>query len=628
MQLKEIQIFNRAPFENLKLNLDNSINVLSGVNGSGKTTILSYVVDAFFELAKKGFTFEFEGIENKYYRVSSGVTVLDDSKHSFVYLRFVDGNENFDYIDIRGLSNQSSYNHDVQIENPIEFSVLKRIAEENSVIKYFTITDKNRIRSFFESNLMTYFPAYRYEQPSYLNDPYTISLSFKKDMGYTGYLTNPIEVTSNFPDIANWIMDIVLDYELYKSGARMIWNHINKIFNELLKSKVKVPVRLGIGPRQSGFTRIQIIEISSARQVYPSIFNMSSGELALVSMFGEITRQADNIGSAFDSVAGIVLVDEIDKHLHIKLQKEILPSLIKLFPNVQFIVTSHSPFFNLGLEQNNSIKYTIFDLDNNGLICTPYDNELFEEVYGMMVGENDRFDQKYHSLLTETEKSQRPLIITEGKTDWKHIKASMKVLALDIPIDIYEYDHTMGDTALMALLKQLSIASPNRKVIGMFDRDNEEICKGTIGENSEEYIELFPNIYAFSIPLVNEDIYGQYTSIEHYYSKKDLLKTNSEGRRLFLGEEFYDSGISRDGKYVTRFSGIQKKVLKNGIIDEKVYVLADDPELKHSMALPKDDFVQLILDEDEYAKGFDFSNFTKIFDVIKKICGIKETIED
>ena len=627
MYLKEIQIFNRAPFENLKLTFNNNVIVLSGVNGAGKTTILSYVVDAFFEFAKKGFAFQFEGIENKFYRVSSDVNILDDSKHSFVYLRFVSNNEQIDYIDIRGLSDETNYNQDIQIQNPIAFSILQKKADKEPVVKYFTVSDKKKIKDLFETNLMTYFPAYRYEQPSYLNAPYAVSLSFKKDMRFSGYLPNPIEVTSDLPDVANWIMDTVLDSELYKDESQMNWDLLNKIFSELLKPKVKAPVRLGIGPRQSGLTRIQVVEESNGRRVYPSIFNMSSGELALVALFGEITRQADNIGSTFDRVSGIVLVDEIDKHLHIRLQKEILPALIKLFPSVQFIVTSHSPFFNLGLDRYGDSNYTIFDLDSNGLICTPYGNELFDEVYNIMVGENERFAQKYNALLKETEKSQRPLVITEGKSDWKHLRAAMKSLNLDLPIDIYEYDDKMGDTALMNLLKQFNISSPNKKLIGMFDRDSEEICKKTIGENGDKYIELFPNIYAFSIPIVNENLYGTHTSIEHYYSKEDLLKSDSNGRRLFLGEEFYDSGMSKDGKYFTRFSGIQNKVIKNGVIDEKVYIQANDPKMQHSIALPKDDFAELILNEDEYAKDFDFSNFAKIFDVIKEICGIKEVVE-
>ena len=41
---------------------------------------------------------------------------------------------------------------------------------------------------------------------------------------------------------------------------------------------------------------------------------------------------------------GIVIIDEIDAHLHISLQKKILPFFIRLFPHLQFIVSTHSPF--------------------------------------------------------------------------------------------------------------------------------------------------------------------------------------------------------------------------------------------------------------------------------------------
>ena len=110
MHLQEIQIFNRAPFENIKLTLDESnVIVLSGVNGAGKTTILSYIVDAFFELAKQAFPLQFESVENKFYRISSDVSVLDKSKHSFVYIRFMEEGNYLDYIDICGLNNENEY---------------------------------------------------------------------------------------------------------------------------------------------------------------------------------------------------------------------------------------------------------------------------------------------------------------------------------------------------------------------------------------------------------------------------------------------------------------------------------------------------------------------------------------
>lgn len=623
MRIKEVQLYNRAPFDDLLLHFDSSnVSVISGINGAGKTTIISYIVDAFYEFAKKGFRSEFKDVSDKFYMVSSGLTTLDKQKPSFVYIRFENNGDIIDYIDIRNLTSDTDYIHAVRIEHPISYETIKDKTGSKNVLKYFTLTDNSKAENLFDTNILTYFPAYRYEEPAYLNDPYSISLSFKKEMDFSGYLTNPIEVTSDLQAVANWIMDIVLDSEIYHGTADTTLQHINTIFTSLLRSKVGTSVRLGIGPRQSGATRIQVMNKSNNKQVYPSIFNMSSGEHALISLFCELTRQADNIGSTFTKVNGIVLVDEIDKHLHIKLQKEVLPGLIKLFPHVQFIVTSHSPFFNLGLADEDGNFYKIYDLDNNGLTCSPHNNELFREVYEMMISENEQFASKYNAILEETKGSIVPLLITEGKTDWKHLESAMRALEIsDLNVDFYEYDYTMGDTNLMKLLEQFAITAPNRKIIGLFDRDNDTICS-QIHEPGKAYKQLSKNIYAISIPTANEELYGPYTSIEHYYPKTQLLKMTKEGRRLFLGEEFFESGMGKDKAHLTRAKNIQNKVKVNGVIDEKVYCLETDPEFKKSIALPKDDFAQLIYDQDEYASGFDFSEFTKIFDVIREVVSL------
>lgn len=623
MKLKEIQLYNRAPFDDLLLQFDRSnVSVISGINGVGKTTIISYIVDAFYEFAKEGFKSEFNDISTKFYRISSGLTTLNKDKPSFVYIRFENNGETIDYIDIRNLTSDEAYQNAVRLDNTISLDIIKKELGSGNVLKYFTITDSRKISDLFNKNILTYFPAYRYEKPAYLNEPYSISLAFKKDSGFHGYLTNPIEVTSDLQAVANWIMDIVLDSELYHGIADTTCDHVNDIFTSLLHSKVGEPVRLGIGPRQSGATRIQVINKTTDKQVYPSIFNMSSGEHALISLFCELSRQADNLGSTFDKINGIVLVDEIDKHLHIKLQKESLPGLIKLFPNIQFIVTSHSPFFNLGLADETEDFYKIYDLDNNGLICSPHCNDLFREVYEMMIAENEQYASKYNAILAETNESTIPLLITEGKTDWKHLKSALRALGIsDLNIDFYEYDYTMGDSALMKLLEQFAISVPNRKIIGIFDRDNEAICTQIL-ETGKSYKQLSKNIYALSIPTANEQIYGPYTSIEHYYPKNQLFKVTKEGRRLFLGEEFFEGGMSKDKTYLTKAKNIQNKVKVNGVIDEKVYCLETDPEFKHSIALPKDDFAQLIYDQDAYASEFDFSEFAKIFEVIREVVNL------
>ncbi len=87
-----------------------------------------------------------------------------------------------------------------------------------------------------------------------------------------------------------------------------------------------------------------------------------------------IMRMVSQTKRSFDFLLpGIVLIDEIDAHLHLELQKNIMPLLTTIFPNIQFIVTSHSPFVLNSLENT-----VIYDLENNvlvesGLNNVPYD---------------------------------------------------------------------------------------------------------------------------------------------------------------------------------------------------------------------------------------------------------------
>ena len=629
MRLKKLIMINRAPFDNLTLNFDDeNIAVLSGINGTGKTTIISYIVDSFYELAKKAFSNEFEDKPNKFYRVSSSMYAIDMSKaSSIVYLRFSkDDNSNVDYIDVMGKCSEQEYKAILDIDKSIAFSAIKKDLERDSFVKYWSISDQKEkeIEQIFTSKLLTYFPAYRYEMPYYLNNPYKVDFKFKIDTGFSGYLPNLIEVRSDLPQIANWIMDIVLDLRLRinENSASTVFEQLNSLLSNILKSKLKDSVRLEIGKRNLGAIRLSIVNDKNKTIVYPSIFTMSSGELALLCLFGELIKQADKIGNAASNISGIVLIDEIDKHLHIKLQKEILPLLIKMFPNIQFIVSSHSPFLGLGLAQDDTLSYKIMDLDNGGIVCPPQDNEPFREAYDTMIQQNEQFADKYRELQENIHKATKPFIITEGKSDWKHLKAAMKALEIsDLDIEFYEFADTLGDTKLLKLLKHCSRIPHNRKIIGIFDRDNlSELKKQDIDLEGEKYVNLENNIYAFAIPAVHTDVYKTpYISIEHYYAKDHLTKETSEKRRLFLGEEFYTTGKSKDGIYYTLLKSITKKLECNGVIDDSVY-FEKDPEGDKSVVLAKDKFAQMILDEDEFAAEFDFSCFREIFDIIRKIC--------
>ena len=73
-------------------------------------------------------------------------------------------------------------------------------------------------------------------------------------------------------------------------------------------------------------------------------------------------------GEARKLTEGVVLIDEIDLHLHPKWQKTIVPNLKDLFPNIQFILTTHSPFIIQSLEGVKGAR--IINLDDDE---SPYD---------------------------------------------------------------------------------------------------------------------------------------------------------------------------------------------------------------------------------------------------------------
>ena len=75
------------------------------------------------------------------------------------------------------------------------------------------------------------------------------------------------------------------------------------------------------------------------------------------------------------TIEGVVLIDEIETHLHLELQKSILPFLTEMFPNLQFIVTTHSPFVVNSLEDA-----VIYDLENKTLVKNGLSNVTYEGI--------------------------------------------------------------------------------------------------------------------------------------------------------------------------------------------------------------------------------------------------------
>ncbi len=316
------------------------------------------------------------------------------------------------------------------------------------------------------------------------------------------------------------------------------------------------------------------------------------------------------------NICGICIIDEIDAHLHLDLQYRALPQLMQLFPKVQFIMSSHSPVFVLGAEK-------ILGLDNISIIEMPSGRFISSERYSefghafKVFQDTQVYNQKIYEAANELIKAgTKPILITEGKTDILHLKKAMQVLEIkDIDVDFLDsVEEIGGHDNLLSLLVNRSRLPEERIIVGIFDRDEPEIIKKNECEN-DVYKSFGNNVYAICLPAINSN---RYCSIEHYYPDT-IIKKEKDSRRLFLGAEFYESGRSRDGNYITKTT-IQKKIKVNGIIDEKVYKI-DDLEQKNNLALTKKVFSEHISD-DSFIGDFDFASFQAIFDRLRAIPGL------
>ena len=89
-----------------------------------------------------------------------------------------------------------------------------------------------------------------------------------------------------------------------------------------------------------------------------SFQNLSSGYQAIFNIYSDLLMRTEFFNVAPSELEGIVIIDEIDAHLHISLQKLIFPFFTRSFPKIQFIVSTHSPFVITSTD-NDTVVYDI-----------------------------------------------------------------------------------------------------------------------------------------------------------------------------------------------------------------------------------------------------------------------------
>ena len=245
---------------------------------------------------------------------------------------------------------------------------------------------------------------------------------------------------------------------------------------------------------------------------------MSAGETALLNLFVSILRDFDMSESDFTTLSdirGIVVVDEVDLYLHSVHQYNVLPALIKMFPRVQFILTSHSPLFVLGMQK-------LFGDDGFALYRFPEGLRISAEEFGEFKHAYRAFTETQHfikHLRTEIEKSQIPLLFMEGEHDIAYLKYAATLLGRKSILDKIRLIDGGGCGRLCKIWKnfdsKLSVTFPH-KVILMFDCDVENMSN-----KNREGIVFSRKLRKFPHPLEK--------GIENLFSQETLEKIHKKG---------------------------------------------------------------------------------------------------
>lgn len=690
MYIYKVNYQNVGPLKNVNIEFpfNNGLPqplILVGENGSGKSLFLSNIIDSMYEVANQIFenaTVTSGANSHYFYKISQNTEVQIGQPYMSSYIKYVEGDDKLEYLTKFGKKEFNEWTMETGIN---DCSLTWRDVNDND--KHLT-SDEKILTKLFNNNICCYFSPNRYARPSWLSEHYfhikeeQKEQSFNLKNKYSKKLYNPITVENSVYENISWLLDIIMDSRLDIDEIReynQSNGHVEKKYSipyyinqhdfsllKIARQNIEVvlseilgkTVYLRTNYRNSGIERIYVVD-KNERVVLKSLNSLSTGQMALFNIFSNIVRYADsndlNKSIKLEEIKGIVIIDEIDLHLHSNLQNETLPKLLKKFPKIQFIITSHSPLFILGMEKIfGSENFQIRELPNNQIILSEEFSQ-FNLAYAMLK-ESKKYREEMKAI-KENQESTFPLIITEGCSDWIHIKNALdklqnsdyltedeKIILKDLNVEFLEYypkeysdikDITlqMGDGALINLCEQFSRLKQPRKYIFIADRDKPETIK-KMSEEGCEYKNWGNEVFSFCIPYPAGRKHDNNLCIEHYYSESDLKKIivcdDGIKRRIFLGKEFDENGNSEHINRKCENSNLclNKTAIIDGSNYKRVFVydmkkLTEEEKLlginkQTNFGLSKIKYAEAVANNNNF-KDVNLKHFYAIFKVIKHI---------
>ncbi len=414
MKLNNIKIKNFRCFESTEISFGSKATVFIGKNGTGKSSIISAL--------KKGLSFLFA-------KNNSFTNNLHNSSNSKI--------RGFEFWDANFNEIKRVFNSSVSIElsgtfehKPLEWKLLKEDSRSHST---FYKNAQNTVLEHYNNDVQNAkLPLLAFYSDSY---PHVLSnvgnvakeIVFKdvipRNFGYYGWdeMTNCMELwLIRYKKISKFIRDYYIDLERIDNQIKNLVekNNVNDeatilTLNQRLEGikndkritsfkkeldfidgkiiKLTEPLRSDLNFINDEFQIVRLLSNSPTEEAKDdslefifanesSIFfeMLPQGYKRIFSIAIDLAYRNYILNEANDS-EGIVFIDEIELHLHPTLQQEILQRLVKAFPKVQFITTTHSISVISNLKTDGEDN-KIIKLEKEGLI---YSNTPINDIFGI-----------------------------------------------------------------------------------------------------------------------------------------------------------------------------------------------------------------------------------------------------
>ncbi len=368
MRIKTLTLENFRGISDLKIDFHDNMNILVGVNGSGKSSILdalSILLSQFTNTIHPKNRFKHGLQEND-------ITNKVPSAELNVCIYYA--NQSYEWATRRDRKKRK---------------IRRTLFNSNKHLLIEEIHKEMELSDQFSLPLTIYYPVTR----AVIDIPLRIRTKheFNQFSAYEQALSGK---TIDFRSFFEWFReqeDIENEMRLHKEEL-FDWKEEN-IFN--YRDPLLQAVRKAIHKLLPEFDHLRVrrsplrMTIQKGREEL-IINQLSDGEKCLIAMVGDLARRLALANPSLENKLegkGIVLIDEIELHLHPGWQRMIIPALEKIFINCQFIVTTHSPQILSHVESEK-----IFMLErkkNNVVVSHPEDsygldsNRILEDILGV-----------------------------------------------------------------------------------------------------------------------------------------------------------------------------------------------------------------------------------------------------